>query len=51
MTPEEREAAIIARVYAAPYAHAENILIRLRALEREMPHDEAVEVIYHEVIE
>ena len=50
MDHEEREAAIIKRVYGSPYAHAENVLHRLRELERKMPTEVAIEVLFIEVV-
>ena len=52
METEELEAQIVRRVYGIPsYAHAENVLLRLRELERRLPHREAVEILYQEVME
>lgn len=50
-TTEDKEAAIIRRVYLGPYAHAENIMHRLTHLHREMPHSDAIDVLYKEVID
>ena len=48
---DDREAAIIRRIYTPGYAHAENVLARLRHLEQIMSPDLAVNVIYSEVVE
>lgn len=46
---EEREAAIIAVAYTPGYAHAENVLLRLRSLEESMPYADAIDVLHREV--
>jgi hypothetical protein len=48
---EALEAAIIRHTYASPsYSHAENILLRLRALSERHPHDEAIRILHAEVV-
>ena len=47
---EEQEAAIIRRVFAAPYSHAEAVLARFNALARCLPHDAAVARLHDEII-
>jgi pterin-4a-carbinolamine dehydratase len=51
MCTEDKEAAIIRKVYSAGYSHAENVLHRLAHLQRKMPHHEAIDVLYVEVVE
>jgi len=46
---EEKQAAIIRRVYNAGYSHAENILLRLRELEAEHGLDKAVDILHDEI--
>lgn len=48
---EDKEAAIIRRVYRGGYSHAENILHRLQHLKLRLSHDDAVDVIHREVME
>ena len=51
METEDKEHAIIRRVYSGSYAHAENIVLRLHHLQGRMSHVEAIDVLYAEVVE
>jgi len=46
---EEKQAAIIRRVYNSTYSHAENILLRLRELEAEQGLDRAIDMLHEEM--
>ena len=48
---ERQEHEIIVRTYASgSYAHVENVLHRLRSLERQMSHAQAVDVLHAQVM-
>ena len=47
---EEMEAEIVRKIFVGSYSHAENVLIRLRALEAVHGAQEAIAIIHEEVM-
>lgn len=50
MDSEEKVSAIVKKITAPGYGHADNIFRKFYDLEREVGHDPAVDVIYQKVV-